>query len=108
MIFEVWDSTAKLFERFDKRQWPKEALAVFQEEVREFHHAVLIDELRDTVDEAVDVLVTICAALQSRGIAYEDFAAGIDRVIAKNDAKTHETHYVDGAGKIRRREAVQR
>lgn len=113
----LWDSTDELHHRFDKFP-PKsrETLLVFVEEARELVEATQFyerfGELVPGTDrsithvclEAADVLVTVFATLSALGISREQFMAAAQSVAAKNDAKTHDTHFVNpDTGKITRR-----
>ena len=69
-----------------------------QEEVRELHQAVLYETPERVANEAVDVLyVAIGTVLRLN----QDLAsAALEEVIAKNNAKSWETHHVNEAGKV--------
>ena len=100
-------STYNFYARFDVTPTPTDAVMNFEEEVRE-----LIEAARQGTDpehiseEAADVMVTAIGVCQSVGVDIEQIIARVYYVIAKNDAKTHETHvHVDG--KIRRRSSLK-
>lgn len=113
MLKRLWNSTASLHARFGIIPLPLPVRKVFEEEVSELLEA---DELLNaTTDanvaglrqhmaqEAADVLVTVCAFLQSRHIAPVEFEEAINAVILKNSLKTNATHHINAAGKIARR-----
>lgn len=104
----LWDSTAALHERFGTHGRIDAQMRVVFEEVYEFTASVVSDEgmlSLDTVDEATDVIVTLMSTLQSMGASFDHVAAAMQHVIAKNDAKTLDTHFVHPkTGKITRRE----
>jgi NTP pyrophosphatase (non-canonical NTP hydrolase) len=97
-------STLDFYARFGLEPIVDDAIGVFEEEVGEF-----IEAARDRTDpdhiaeEAADVIVTVIGVCDSAGIDMDRLIGQLYAVIAKNDAKTHDTHiYTDG--KIRRRE----
>ena len=63
------------------------------------------DDKAHIAEEAADVMVTAIGVCQSVGVDIEQIIAQVYYVIAKNDAKTHETH-VHLDGKIRRRKPI--
>lgn len=100
---DLAESTTDFYARFGVTPELENCVMNFQEEVRE-----LIEAARDGSDsdhiaeEAADVIVTALGVCFARGIGVEQIVEQVYAVIAKNDAKTHETHaYSDG--KIRRR-----
>lgn len=100
----LWDSTADLHERFGLPIPDTAAvLPVFREEVREFLDAMDVCDTVHAREEAADVAVMLCAVLMSTGASYEDFMAACLKVVQKNNAKTHETHAINSAGKIARK-----
>lgn len=110
IINRLWNSTDDLHRRFDK--YPPDAnetLAVFDEESTEFTSVAweIWNEGEGSVgecaQEAADVVVTVLATLTALGITREQFADACAAVAAKNDAKTHDTHYIRADGKIARK-----
>lgn len=105
VLAALWRSTEALYERFGRL--PPEitqATRVFSEESYELVEAALTGAHTDDVTaEAADAIVTAIAILLARGARYEQLAEAMLRVAAKNDSKTHETHFVAGSGKITRR-----
>lgn len=98
-------STQALYERFGVTPSVAEAVPVFEEEVRELIEAVRQAESAQRIgEEAADVMVTVLGICFAAGLNVENVAQQIQTVIAKNDAKTHDTHAVID-GKIRRRQA---
>ena len=103
-LSKIWQSTAYLHERFANvsydnplyltARWEKLA-----EEYREFTEA---EDADDLCKEAVDVIVTLIGVLQARGIPLSQLEDGVNAVIAKNGAKTHETHKLEGFTIVRR------
>lgn len=78
---------------------------IFEEEVRELTEAVREGtDVNHIGEEAADVIVTIITMCHSAGVDTEALIQQAYKVVAKNDAKTHETH-VFKDGKIRRRQA---
>lgn len=102
-FFKLWLSTYALKERFDVVQTVDQALACMNEEYREFLDVAEDGRPQDAVEEAVDVIVTLFGVLAARGITYLAIQDAVNEVRWKNDAKTAETHYVNGAGKIQRK-----
>jgi phosphoribosyl-ATP pyrophosphohydrolase len=102
----LWMSSAEFLKRFDKYPGDKEAQRrVFNEEAYEFLCESIANEeiLDELVAEAADVVVTVMTTLMAHGVSYSDFAAAIEQVAQKNDAKTHETHEINSQGKIARK-----
>ena len=58
LLNRLWDSTLSLFDRFDVKQTPEQALANVLEEMREFLLATTDD---NRAEEAADVIVTLMA-----------------------------------------------
>lgn len=109
----LFDSTAALYKRFDldaESIPPAKRRRIFMEEALELMEASTSDELsfgsndEDVLaDEAADVMVTVCGLLLAHMIDREYLSAAIERVIAKNDAKTLDTHALIN-GKITRKQ----
>lgn len=101
----LWKSTSDLYARFDLRPTESATLDKFREEVDEFIKASIYDTDGGAhmVEEAGDVFVTVIGMLIARGVSLELLQERVAYVIAKNDAKTTETHYVNEAGLIARR-----
>ena len=81
----------------------QDAVKNFQEEVAELVEAAEAGTNKDHIaEEAADVMVTAIGLAHAAGVDTDRLIQQVYAVIAKNDAKTHETHiHVDG--KIRRR-----
>ncbi len=100
---DLAQSTDEFYQRFGVTLQLEDCITNFQEEVRE-----LIEAARDGSDpahiaeESADVFVTAIGVCFASGIDVERMIEQVYKVIAKNDAKTHETH-VYSDGKIRRR-----
>lgn len=96
-------STLDFYDRFDVQPQLDEATAVFQEEVNEFIEAAHLGMDKDHIaEEAGDVLVTVIGLCAAAEVEPERIIQQMRAVIAKNDAKTHQTHHYKN-GKIRRR-----
>jgi NTP pyrophosphatase (non-canonical NTP hydrolase) len=96
-------STLDFYARFGVKSQVADAVRNFQEEVRELIEAASAGQDKDHIaEEAADVMVTIVGVCDAAGVDAERLVAQLYAVIAKNDAKTHETHVVFD-GKIRRR-----
>jgi len=97
-------STLEFYARFGVQMQVGDAVRNFQEEVAELIEAAQAGEDKDHIaEEAADVMVTAIGVCEAAGIDPERLIAQIYAVIAKNNAKTHETHVVAN-GKIRRRQ----
>lgn len=96
-------STLEFFKRFDVEPTVDDAVRNFKEEVAELIEAARTGSDRDHIaEEAADVFVTAIGLAHASGVDTDRLIQQVYAVIAKNDAKTHETHiHVDG--KIRRR-----
>ena len=103
---DLAQSTADFYARFGVTPQIENCIQNFSEEVRE-----LIDAARDgqnldhIAEEAADVVVTAIGVCFAAGVSVERLVEQVYAVIAKNDAKTHETH-VYHEGKIRRRSSI--
>ena len=96
-------STLAFFSRFEVEPEVGPCIQNFKEEVDELVEAAVAGTDRDHIaEEAADVFVTAIGLCYASGIDLDRLIEQVYAVIAKNDAKTHETHiYRDG--KIRRR-----
>lgn len=115
---QLWESTVKFQQRFDLRQFfnlpnqmrvVNEEMSEFRDEVDKLWYADLgVREYAETqlkaAREAADVIVTLMYTLSGLGLDYCDIAQALEQVAAKNDAKTHETHTIDGNGKVSRKD----
>lgn len=101
----LWTSTENLHLRFTGKPNMDAQRRVFAEEAFEFMEATFKGDVDAMIDEGLDVLVSMMSTLQSAGVTYEDFTERMIYVVTKNDAKTLDTHFVDGKNKIRRIEA---
>lgn len=100
-------STLAFYERFGVELNVPDTIKVFQEEVGELIEAAELGTDRDHIaEEAADVFVTAIGVCAASGVSVDQLIEQVYKVIAKNDAKTHETHvFLDG--KIRRRHPKQ-
>lgn len=109
----LWDSTAALYERFGldtETTPPSKRRRIFMEEVAELLEESAWDDAShpssrrsyEVCSEAADVVVTVMGLLQAHDVKLEDFAASMERIAAKNDAKTADTHLMAN-GKITRK-----
>ncbi len=100
---DLAQSTADFYARFGVTPELENCITNFQEEVRE-----LIEAAREGTDgshiaeESADVLVTAIGVCFASGLSVYRIIEQVYAVVAKNDAKTHDTH-VYSDGKIRRR-----
>ncbi len=96
-------STLDFYNRFGWQPLTPDAIRVFEEEVREVKEAATDGTNKDHIaEEAADVIVTLIGVCQASGVDPERLIDQLYAVIAKNNAKNHDTHvYTDG--KIRRR-----
>ena len=101
-------STFAFYRRFDVQPELEPATLVLQEEVDELIEAAHDKEGTQRVaEEAADVIVTVIGLCDAAGVSVDEIIAQVYAVIKKNDAKTHETHQVNAAGKIARRTEAQ-
>ncbi len=99
-------STLAFYKRFGVTPQLEASTLVFQEEVDELIEAAHDDHNVDHIaEEAADVIVTVIGLCEAAGVPQEKLVEQIYAVIAKNDAKSHDTHNVNAAGKIARRTA---
>src|SRR5690349_24317606 len=96
-------STLAFYDRFGWQPLTNDAIRVFEEEVREVTEAAQDGTDKNHIaEEAADVIVTLIGVCQATGVTPDQLIEQLYGVIAKNDAKNHDTHiYKDG--KIRRR-----
>lgn len=103
---DLAQSTADFYARFGVHPKVEDAIKNFEEEVRELIEAARSAADNDhTAEEAADVLVTAIGVCFASGISIDQIVRQVYAVVAKNDAKTHETH-VHFDGKIRRRSSL--
>lgn len=96
-------STQDFFARFDVTPTPEATIKVFREEAEELIEAARNGVNKDHIaEEAADVFVTAIGICYASGIDPEQLVRQVYAVVAKNDAKTRQTH-VHLDGKIRRR-----
>lgn len=101
---DLFRSTTALHERFGVMPKLEVVLRVFREEVGELIEAAEQGtDLQHIAEEAADVFVTAMGVCMACGVSEEQLLAQTRAVIAKNDAKTHETHHINEQGKIARR-----
>lgn len=103
-LHDLIHSTVDLYERFGRTFNLAAQLPIFEEEVRELVEAAT--EGSDThhiAEEAGDVFVTAIGLALAAGATPEQLIAQAQLVAQKNNAKTHDTHYVNEHGKIARR-----
>lgn len=100
---DLIQSTINLHERFGVIPRFDVTLNVFQEEVHELIEAAQAGtDLHHIAEEAADVFVTAIGMCLAAGVDGEAIIKQTRAVIAKNDAKTHETHAINEHGKIAR------
>lgn len=100
-------STLAFYRRFDAHPQLEPATLVFEEEVDEFIEAAHDNHDKTHIaEEAADVMVTVIGLCHAAGVTGDQLIEQIYAVIAKNDAKTHDTHAVNPEGKIARRSRV--
>jgi NTP pyrophosphatase (non-canonical NTP hydrolase) len=101
---DLTKSTLEFYQRFDIVPQVNDCIQNFQEEASELIEAAQQgNDQNHIAEEAADVFVTAIGLCYASGVDVERLIAQVYKVIAKNDAKTHETHaYSDG--KIRRRQ----
>jgi len=96
-------STRAFYERFGVTPELEGCIRNFQEEAAELIEAAQHGADRDHIaEEAADVFVTAIGVCYASGVDVDRLVAQLYAVIAKNDAKNHQTH-VYANGKIRRR-----
>ena len=101
-------STLAFYQRFGVQPELEPATLVLQEEVDELIEAAHDNEQTERVaEEAADVMVTVIGLCDAAGVSIDDIVSQVYAVIDKNDAKTHETHHINAAGKIARRTEAQ-
>lgn len=111
IIQQLMTSTRALYSRFFPKEQPgfEARRRVLFEEFGEFvaalyEHDFGYKDPAELANEAADLLVTMVGVLYYCDVTAPQFTAAIERVIAKNDAKTLDTHAVNAAGKIARKQ----
>jgi phosphoribosyl-ATP pyrophosphohydrolase len=100
---DLAQSTQNFYERFGVVPELNGCIQNFREEVNELIEAAQTGENKVHIaEEAADVFVTAIGVCFASGVSVDALIDQLYRVIAKNDAKNHETH-VYSDGKIRRR-----
>lgn len=103
---DLAQSTADFYARFGVQPQLDNCITNFQEEVRELIEAARAGSNLDHIaEESADVFVTAIGVCFASGLDVARMVEQVYAVIAKNDAKTHETH-VFHDGKIRRRSSI--
>lgn len=133
-LLSLYQSTVALHERFNTSQTVQQSLNRFTEEYNEVLDAVTNQDLENIKEEFVDVLVTaigvflsmsksesnfnnlqalfvmikgfqeLYLVIRKAGVTSEMLETPINKVIAKNNAKTLETHELNSeTGKITRK-----
>ena len=103
-LYDLIASTLEFYERFEVSPELETSIRVFQEEVGELIEAAQDGISTDHIaEEAADVMVTAIGICLSQGVDLEQILRQTRAVIAKNDAKTHETHAINEYGKVARR-----
>ena len=104
---DLAQSTSDFYARFAVQPQLDNCLQNFQEEVRELIEAAQQgSDLDHIAEESADVFVTAIGVCFASGLDVDRLIEQVYAVIAKNDAKTHETH-VFHEGKIRRRSSIK-
>lgn len=105
-LYELLRSTRALHERFGVPFQVDVAERLCAEEFRELIRASVLCETTGEFwhlsEEAVDLFVVVLGLLQAHNIPNSHLEEAIENVIAKNDAKTHDTHELRD-GKITRK-----
>jgi NTP pyrophosphatase (non-canonical NTP hydrolase) len=105
-LCDLAQSTHEFYKRFDVQPQLNDCIQSFQEEVRELIEAAQAGTDKDHIaEETADVFVTAIGVCFASGVQIERLVEQVYAVIAKNDAKTHETH-VHHNRKIRRRSTI--
>jgi len=105
MLSKMWKSNEDFHQRFLGQVASNlQALAAYREECKELENACIDGETDWAIAcEAGDALYTIIGVLRSVHIDLELFLDAMQHVVSKNDAKTHDTHYIREDGKIAKR-----
>lgn len=93
----LWLSTRGLHDRFGITPEIDSQAALIREEAEEVIAAARDEGADELAAEIADCIVVLMGMGMARGIALDRLQDAMNAVIAKNDAKTHETHYVNPA-----------
>lgn len=108
-VDEVIDSSWGLLERFGANPTPKKALDRFGSEMLEFAAAAHeawggnVAEHEKAAREAADVIVTALNTLRALRVPREAIIQALREVMASNDRKSLETHYLTDMQSVERR-----
>ena len=103
---ELAQATRDFYDHFGYQPTVVNMTMNFQEEARELIEAAGEDDLDHTAEEAADVFVTAIGLCFASGVDVDRLIKQVYVVLAKNEAKTHETHVLH-EGKIRRRSSIK-
>lgn len=108
VLYVLIRANAALYQRFGVEPTLNLQLRLLEEEVREVKDAAGAEPLdrEHLAEEMGDVLFVMMGLARWAGLSHDDLMTGLETVVAKNAAKTHETHYVDSHTKKIKRLAV--
>lgn len=108
-LYVLLRANAALYQAFGVEPTLPLQLRLLEEEVREVKDAAGAEafDQEHLAEEMGDVLFVMMGLARWAGLSHDDLMAGLERVVAKNAAKTHETHYVDPHTKKIKRRVVE-
>lgn len=108
-LYVLIRANAALYQRFGIEPTLNLQLRLLEEEVREVKDAAGAEtfDREHLAEEMGDVLFVMMGLARWAGLTHDDLIAGLEKVVAKNAAKTHETHYVDPHTKKIKRRAIE-
>ena len=108
-LYVLIRANAALYQRFGVEPTLNLQLRLLEEEVREVKDAAGADafDREHLAEEMGDVFFVMMGLARWAGLSHDDLLDGLKKVVAKNAAKTHETHYVDPHTKKIKRRAVE-
>lgn len=98
LLFDLWQATNNLYERFELAPSVTNAINGLIEESAE-----VIEELKrednmyrnmELTQEVADTFVVLISGMLAKGLSYSDLEMGIQMVINKNNRKSLDTHIV--------------
>lgn len=91
----LWLSTRRLHENFGVTPEVERQIPLVVEETNEAITAARDESADELAGEIVDCFVVLIGLAMARGISLDKLHSGMNAVIAKNDAKTEATHYLN-------------
>jgi hypothetical protein len=106
ILARIFDSATRFHEYWDTRNCPDPALARVRSvtsEVAELQDAFYTKSDEEVAKKYVDVVYSAAGLLEFRNVSFHLVIQAAEAIIAKNDAKNHQTHWKDANGVVVKR-----